>query len=163
MPVYEVLGYGRETGERKRHVFVAVNEDAAIDLAANHDTVVERVMRANNKPRLMPCAACNNTISVSAASCPHCGEPGIAFHDGPEPPSAVVVQNQPPQRQWSPGIAAVLSFLIPGMGQMYKGQIFNGLLWLIIVAVGYFFLIIPGLVLHLICIIAATTGDPYRQ
>ncbi len=31
-----------------------------------------------------------------------------------------------------PGIAAVLSFFIPGLGQIYNGDIFRGLFWLII-------------------------------
>lgn len=32
----------------------------------------------------------------------------------------------------SPGVAAVLSMLIPGIGQFYAGHIFWGLFWLII-------------------------------
>jgi TM2 domain-containing membrane protein YozV len=31
-----------------------------------------------------------------------------------------------------PGTAAVLSFLIPGLGQLYNGDILRGLFWLII-------------------------------
>ncbi|QRN98439.1 hypothetical protein JRI60_05105 [Archangium violaceum] len=31
-----------------------------------------------------------------------------------------------------PGIAAVLSFFIPGLGQIYNGDILRGLFWLII-------------------------------
>ena len=31
-----------------------------------------------------------------------------------------------------PGIAALLSFLIPGVGQIYNGDILRGLFWLII-------------------------------
>jgi TM2 domain-containing membrane protein YozV len=31
-----------------------------------------------------------------------------------------------------PGIAAVLSFLIPGLGQFYNGEFLRGLFWLII-------------------------------
>ena len=31
-----------------------------------------------------------------------------------------------------PGLAAVLSLLIPGVGQLYNGRILPGLLWLII-------------------------------
>lgn len=31
-----------------------------------------------------------------------------------------------------PGVAAVLSFLIPGVGQIYNGDILRGLFWLII-------------------------------
>ncbi len=32
----------------------------------------------------------------------------------------------------NPGIAATLSFLIPGMGQMYNGEIIHAIIWLVI-------------------------------
>ena len=67
-----------------------------------------------------------------------------------------------PQPKWSAGIAALLSFLIPGAGQMYKGQVFNGLVWFVFVVAGYCFLIAPGLILHLFCIIGAASGDPTK-
>jgi len=31
-----------------------------------------------------------------------------------------------------PGVAALLSFLIPGLGQIYNGDVLRGLFWLII-------------------------------
>ena len=31
-----------------------------------------------------------------------------------------------------PGIAALLSFLVPGVGQIYNGEIWRGLFWLIV-------------------------------
>ena len=34
------------------------------------------------------------------------------------------------------GIAAVLSFLIPGLGQMYNGAFLRGLFWLIVTLTG---------------------------
>lgn len=71
-----------------------------------------------------------------------------------------IVQNTR-EKKWSGGIAAVLSFLIPGLGQLYKGQIFNGLVWFTLTVIGYFFMVIPGLILHLCCIIGAASGDPY--
>jgi TM2 domain-containing membrane protein YozV len=67
-----------------------------------------------------------------------------------------------PQQLWSPGIAAVLSFFVPGLGQLYKKQIFHAICWFILVPVGYFFFVIPGVILHLFCIIGATMGDPTR-
>jgi len=51
--------------------------------------------------------------------------------------------------------AALLSFLIPGAGQIYKGQTVNGFVWLLCVAVGYVCFVIPGLVLHVCCMIGA--------
>src|SRR5262249_37172626 len=66
------------------------------------------------------------------------------------------------QRRWSPGVAMVLSFLIPGLGQLYKGQLINGVVWFVAVVIGYLAFVIPGLVLHLCCIAGAGMGDPYR-
>jgi|GEM_PF-2524448 len=65
-------------------------------------------------------------------------------------------------KRWSPGVAALLNFLIPGLGQLYKGQVINGVVWFCAVVVGYAFLVIPGLILHLCCIGGAASGDPYR-
>ena len=42
-------------------------------------------------------------------------------------------QTQPTVRALrNPGTAAVLSFFIPGVGQIYNGKILRGLFWLII-------------------------------
>jgi TM2 domain-containing membrane protein YozV len=65
-------------------------------------------------------------------------------------------------RQWSPGVAAVLSLVIPGAGQMYKGQVLNGLAWLVVVVLGYAFFIAPGVVLHVLCIVGAASGNPFK-
>jgi len=67
-----------------------------------------------------------------------------------------------PVPRWSPGVAALLSFLLPGLGQLYKGEVLGGMLWFVVVIVGYFLLIVPGLILHLVCILAAASGDPTR-
>ena len=32
----------------------------------------------------------------------------------------------------NPGVAAMLSFLVPGMGQIYNGKILRGVVWLIV-------------------------------
>jgi TM2 domain-containing membrane protein YozV len=37
----------------------------------------------------------------------------------------------------NPVIAGVLSFLVPGVGQLYNGQIFWGLLWLLLFGVSW--------------------------
>ncbi|HYH86681.1 MAG TPA: hypothetical protein VEX60_14615 [Pyrinomonadaceae bacterium] len=36
-----------------------------------------------------------------------------------------------------PFIAGILSFLIPGLGQIYNGQIFWGILWLVLTGVSW--------------------------
>ena len=66
-------------------------------------------------------------------------------------------------KQWNPGTAAVLSLIIPGAGQIYKGSIGTGILWLICVPLGYFMVIAPGIILHLICIYKAYSGNPYQD
>jgi len=52
--------------------------------------------------------------------------------------------------------AAVISIFIPGGGHAYKGQPFNGLAWFVVVVCGYFALIAPGVILHLLCVYTAT-------
>lgn len=103
---------------------------------------------------LVTCPECRKEISSAAASCPGCGHPMMAS------PLSLPLAVAPPK--WSPGVAALLSFLIPGAGQMYKGQVGNGLVWFFFVIVGYFALLVPGLILHLLCIIGAASGDPTK-
>ena len=49
----------------------------------------------------------------------------------------------------------VASVLWPGLGQIYRRRLLRGLLWMVAVAIGYVCFIIPGMVLHLLCIILA--------
>ena len=45
----------------------------------------------------------------------------------------------------NPGIAAVLSFIIPGLGQMYCEQLGRGILFFVGAIIGYAFFVVPGL------------------
>ena len=83
------------------------------------------------------------------------------FQNGTVAPQPSVVF--PPQRRWSPGAALVLSFFVPGLGQMYRGKIGAGIAWLIFVIAGYFLFIVPGLVLHVFCLVDAYSGDPTKE
>lgn len=59
--------------------------------------------------------------------------------------------------------AAALS-IIPGAGHAYKGQPFNGLAWFLVVGCGYLMLILPGVMLHLVCIYTSTLpARPKRE
>lgn len=106
--------------------------------------------------QLISCPACGKSISIQAASCPHCGHPMMSS----PVPQVIMTQKVP---LWNPGIAALLSFIIPGVGQMYKGQVLNGIVWMFVVGAGYLCLLIPGMILHLCCIVGAAMGDPYKN
>ena len=59
----------------------------------------------------------------------------------------------------NPVIAAILSFFIPGMGQVYNGQGFvKGLMYMIATLIGYMVLIIPGMIIWLYGIYNAYSG-----
>lgn len=67
----------------------------------------------------------------------------------------------------NPWIAAVLSLLIPGLGQIYNGRIIIGIIWLLVTGVSWvgsigFF----GWVVHLIaawCAYSYAKDNPFRK
>lgn len=59
-----------------------------------------------------------------------------------------------------PAIAAVLSAVVPGAGHVYTGHIVAALMWFMVVGIGYA-LVVPGLLLHIWCMVsAARTASP---
>ena len=55
----------------------------------------------------------------------------------------------------SPGIAAVLAVLIPGLGHVYCGRLLAGALWFAFISFGYWAFLVPGLLPHAISIYTA--------
>ena len=65
-------------------------------------------------------------------------------------------------KTWNPNIAALLSFLIPGTGQIYKGYTLEGITWFLGTTFCYYFsykndldMVTPWLIsvfVHLMCI-----------
>lgn len=107
----------------------------------------------------MYCRECGKQVSSEAPACPHCGVPQPVFVNG-APTAALALPGPVPVHvvnapRHSSGLAAVLSFFIPGLGQLYKGSVGAGILWFFAVAIGYAALILPGIILHICCVISA--------
>jgi hypothetical protein len=144
--------------ERQRQIKLA-EKTAKAKQVAEQRSRIETVLKHGQLPAPVDvnpngtrrCPYCSEEILASAKKCKHCGE----FLD-----SGLRLQSAPPR--WNPGVAAVLSLVILGAGQMYKGQILNGVAWLFVVILGYIMLIIPGLILHICCILGAASGDPRK-
>lgn len=105
---------------------------------------------------LKKCPFCAELIQNEAIKCKHCGEmlekeeeDFWASDSGNRGP---VVINRNLKNTPSPGVAAVLSVFFPGIGQIYRGKLFKGILWFIFVILGYFMFVVPGIILHIICI-----------
>ena len=82
--------------------------------------------------------------------------------EGPPPQRAIATITPAPlalryTREANPGLAALLSLFMPGAGQLYAGRIVGALLWFFVVTAGYY-LILPGLILHLFCIVSAASS-----
>ncbi len=97
--------------------------------------------------KLKKCPHCAEEILADAKKCKHCGE----FLDGNYPAG----HGRGPVRSWSPGVAAVLSVFVPGLGQIYKGDIAIGIVIFIVTAIGYVVFILPGLLIHIYAVSTA--------
>ena len=68
----------------------------------------------------------------------------------------IVVRRAP-----SPGIAAVLSVVIPGLGQVYAGRLLAGACWFVAVSLCYWAILLPGFIAHAVCIWSAYQSAKY--
>lgn len=55
----------------------------------------------------------------------------------------------------SPGVAVMLSMLIPGAGHIYAGRAGAGVAWMATTLMGYACCFLPGLFLHGLCLVSA--------
>jgi len=74
-------------------------------------------------------------------------------------PSAHVLTVMPMEPElpprYSPAAAAALSLFLPGVGQIYSGRVPQGIGWLLATGLGYLLFLVPGLILHICCIVNA--------
>ena len=113
-------------------------------------------------PETVSCSECKKDYLFEANNCPHCGcfngkkrnllRPLEEYKEKP-----VRVQQQK-ENSPNPGVAAALSFFIPGMGQIYKGKILIGMVWLFFTVGGYTALVVPGVIIHMACVFNAYKG-----
>ena len=136
----------KEAAERRLRAKELALEKQKLDLEAAR-LAQEQAARAS--PSLPPPELANQTAGYVSNGAAGSGQ--------------VLVINHPPVQRWSPGLAAVLSFFVPGLGQLYKGQILNGIVWFFFVCMGYVALILPGLVLHFFCVLGALSGNPWTD
>jgi TM2 domain-containing membrane protein YozV len=86
------------------------------------------------------CVNCGAKIDVRAEICPKCG---VRVAPPPAPARTEYVERK------SSGLAAVLSFLFVGLGQIYNGEIGKGILFIIIgVIILFTAIILIGFILY---------------
>ena len=125
------------------------------------------------------CRFCSEVILVGAKKCKHCheylddvmrdmhvrnqalGQLGSALvpvAQQQQQQQLMQLQQQQQMMQMSSSSstqAALLSFFVPGLGLMCSGRVPAGLLWMMFTCLGYVCFIVPGIVLHILCVINA--------
>ena len=89
------------------------------------------------------CKYCHGKISGDASKCKHCGE---SLHGK--------------RSNYNNGVAAILSFLFPGVGQIYQERFSTGLLFLFFTPFGYLLFFVPGIIIHFFAIFDAAHYEP---
>ena len=147
---------GAEAIEEQEVLAAELKERIAERKADEDDDEVEREHR-----RRTTCTFCGGRVKSWAAKCPHCHE----YLDD----DLAAARSKRDAPQVNKGVAAVLSFLIPGLGQIFKSQILSGIVWFVIIpslyavgvvtagcCIGFGFLAL-GACLHIVCVVDAVS------
>lgn len=174
MPKTKIIEAARRgnlrSGDEVRRADLDAWEPASIWVRSVTGPPAPRIVQAVVKePARKACAFCAEMVLVDSIKCRHCGEflDGRARHvqQAAAPISQTInvnVDARAPIRKWNPGIALVLA-IFPGAGQFYKGRPIVGSIWCVLVVVGYWTLIWPGIILHFLSAVSAASGDPAKS
>jgi hypothetical protein len=105
------------------------------------------------------CPYCGEAILAVAKKCKHCNEiidPMLRVHGQGQLQVNVGLSPTLYRPRASSGVAALLSFFWPGAGHIYCGEVGAGLGWMMATFIGYVAFIVPGIILHICCIVAAS-------
>lgn len=83
------------------------------------------------------CPNCGKETALGAAYCASCGRP---LQGAPQTPPYAQAQYYSKKEE---GIAAILSLIIPGVGQMYVGRIVRGIVIFLAPPIFFFLVVLP--------------------
>lgn len=108
------------------------------------------------------CPTCNGPVAPDTGWCEACQRRASR--------SAVIRidrrSSSPKPRRWQVRrkhlhlTAAALSALVPGAGQVYKGRVVQGAIWLVVVVAAYLVMGPPAMLVHAMCVVAAGSAPP---
>ncbi|MDP6978561.1 MAG: hypothetical protein QF570_08155 [Myxococcota bacterium] len=106
----------------------------------------------------VPAASAAGGFGTGLASCPGMDHESLYYDDIDHACSRRGHVRMRDHRGPSPGIAAVLSVLIPGLGQVYNGRLMAGACWFLAASFAYWAVLVPGFIVHALCVWSAYRG-----